>query len=158
MSRSLMAFVAVLALNGGGCNDRPPSGPIPVHPVNGQILYKGAPVPSALVIFHPAKEPAAAASKPGDEAPPGPPRPLGKTDAEGKFRLHTYVGDDGAPTGDYKVTVVLSGSGETRNVMTKEVSKALKGTLPVRYSDPKTTDLSAQVKEGVNELAAFELK
>src|SRR5260370_23778507 len=107
MSRRSFLLIAALAWSPGGCSDRPPSGPLPVHPVSGQVVYKGAPVPSALVVFHPANEPAPAASKPGDAAPSGPPRPLGKTDSEGKFRLHTYVGDDGAPAGDYAVTVVL---------------------------------------------------
>ena len=93
------------------------------------MTYKGKPVPDALVAFHPAGA-APAASKPGDGPPAGPPRPTGKTDAEGKFKLHTYVGDDGAPAGDYQVTVSFAGSAETRNFMAKDASKALNITLP----------------------------
>ncbi len=149
--RRLLPLASLLAL---ACDaSRPPSGPIPVHPVSGRVMYKGKPVPGALVAFHPAGA-APVASKPGD----GPPRPTGKTDADGKFALHTYVGDDGAPVGDYKVTVAFAGSAENRNVMAKDASKALNVTLPPRYADPGKSDLTATVKDGDNALAPFDLK
>ncbi len=151
--RRLLPLASLLAL---ACDDhRPPPGPIPVHPVSGRVTYKGKPVPGALVAFHPVAAPATGPAKPGEA---GPPRPTGKTDADGNFKLHSYVGDDGAPAGDYKVSVALAGSAETRNIMAKDASKTPNTTLPPRYADPGKSDLTATVGDGDNALAPFDLK
>jgi hypothetical protein len=138
------------------CDSAPPSGPIPVRPVSGGVTYKGKSVPGALVAFHAMNAPAP--SKPGEGESTGPPRPTGRTDAEGNFKLHTYVGEDGAPVGEYKVTIAYSGSSETRNVMAKDTSKALNITLPPKYADPEKSDLKASVKDGDNTIPPFDLK
>jgi hypothetical protein len=151
--RRLIPLASLLAV---ACDVAPPSGPIPVHPVTGAVTYKGKPVPGELVAFHPVAVPTP--SKPGEAAPPGTPRPTGKTDSDGKFRLHTYVGEDGAPVGEYKVTIAYAGSAETRNVMAKDTSKALNVTLPPKYADPAKSDLSATVKDGANAIPPFDLK
>ena len=148
----------VLALSALGCDSEPPSGPIPVHPVSGQVLSNGKPVPGALVIFHP-ETPAASTPqpKPGEESPRGAITPTGKTDSEGRFQLHTYVGDDGAPTGQYKVTVVLAGPSENRDFMAKNSAPVSTVTLPSKYADPERSGLSATVKPGDNVIPPYEL-
>jgi hypothetical protein len=50
----------------------------------------------------------------------------------------------GAPEGDYVVTITPS--------------KTHRLSIPVKYRDPKTSDLTAQVAEGVNTDVDFELK
>jgi hypothetical protein len=152
------ACVALFALTALACDGRPPSGPIPVHPVVGQVTYQGKPVPGALVVFHAANPSSAAPTRPGDDAPSGPPTPVGKTDADGKFKLHTYLGEDGAPVGSYRITVMLASGGEMRDIMTKQVAKAQTVPLPNKYADPKTSDITVDVKEGENQLSPFELK
>jgi hypothetical protein len=153
-----LSCVVLLSLSALSCDGSPPTGPIPVHPVAGQVTYQGKPVPGALVVFHAANPAATASTKPGEDAPTGPPTPVGKTDDDGKFRMHTYIGDDGAPAGSYKVTVTLAVGGETRDVMTKQVVKTQSVPLPLKYADPKTSDINADVKTGDNNLPTFELK
>jgi hypothetical protein len=153
-----LSCVVLLALSAVSCDGSPPTGPIPVHPVGGQVTYQGKPVPGALVVFHAANPAATASTKPGEDAPTGPPTPVGTTDADGKYKMHTYIGDDGAPVGSYKVTVTLALGGETRDVMTKQVAKTQSVPLPLKYADSKTSDIHVDVKAGDNDLPVFELK
>jgi hypothetical protein len=153
-----VALILSAGLTGLAC-DEAPRGPVPVFPVTGHVTYRGKPVPHALVVLHaPGANAAAPPSKPGDPGAIGPPKPLGTTDDEGKFQIHTYFGNDGAPAGSYRATVVLAGGGETRNVMAKQIVKTSATQIPAKYADPATTDLRVEVKEGPNELEAFDLK
>jgi hypothetical protein len=80
--------LAVLASSCGG-------GRKPVFPVRGQVLdAKGKPAAGALVIFHPVQP-----------DPKGPPKPVGRADEDGRFALTTYKEGDGAPAGEYVITV-----------------------------------------------------
>src|SRR5262249_21168952 len=66
----------------------------PTHPVVGKVVLNGQPVAGACGVFaSTAKE-------------PRPPRADAFTEADGSFVLSTYEAGDGAPVGDYKVTVV----------------------------------------------------
>ena len=147
----------LLCLTGLACEDRPPSGPIPVHPVSGQVTYRGRPVPDALVAFHRVDHDAPS-PKPGEGAGTSSPTPTGRTNAEGQFRLHTYVGDDGAPIGDYKVTVALAAPSEGRNFMAKVDPKAMTLAIPPKYTDPARSGLTATVQAGDNTIPPFDLK
>jgi hypothetical protein len=139
--------LGLLALAIAGCDDRPPTGSIPVHPVNGQLVYKGKPLADALVTFHPASA-----------SEPGPIKPTGRTDADGNFRLHSYVGDDGAPAGDYRVSVSVANTSESRNVMIKATRNANLVSLPPKFADPASSGLTATVRTGENALGTLELK
>src|SRR5580704_13649166 len=89
---------------------------VPVHRARGQVLYKGKPLPEALVVLRPV-EPA------GKDSSLHP--PTGRTDPEGKFQLHTYVGDDGAPAGSYLVAISISPAySETRDLMKNATATA----------------------------------
>ena len=107
----------------------------PVHPVKGKVLVQGWPAAGAFVLFTPVNEP--------PEAPD--PRPRAETQQDGSFVAFTYDANDGAPVGEYKVTVMWPG---------REESDRLRG----RYADSGTTRLRATVKEGPNELPPFELR
>ena len=78
-------------------------------------------------------------------------KPGGTSDAQGEFVLTTYTQDDGAPAGEYAVTVVW------RRPWTDAAGKPGPNLLPERYSKPDTSELRVRVKEGVNELT-LELK
>jgi hypothetical protein len=54
---------------------------------------EGSPIPHALVVLHPIEG--------SSEAP----KPRGTTDPEGRFQLTTYDTNDGAPEGQFVVTV-----------------------------------------------------
>ena len=68
-----------------------------------------------------------------------------KVDGQGNFSLTTYSSQDGAPVGEYSVTV------ELRPVVTKDGELELgPNVLPPQYSSPTTTKVQAQVAEGTN--------
>ena len=147
----LLVFLSV------ACDDTPPlAGSIPVHPVTGTVLVKGQPAADVQVTFHPANSAPKAPSQPGESSSPIP-SPSGKTNAEGKFQLHTYFGNDGAPVGEYTVSLSFAGSAETRDIMSKNQTTA-NVKIPAKYADPKKSGLVATVKEGNNEIAPFEIK
>ena len=87
---SVAAVVCLAALASSCSNGRKP-----VFPVHGQVLDASRkPAVGALVIFHPV-----------NADPKDPLKPLGKVDESGRFALTTYVAGDGAPAGDYTITL-----------------------------------------------------
>lgn len=130
-----LLFLAALGLSSCGGDGRKPT-----FPVAGRVLRDGKPVAHATVVFHPT-----------GAAEPDPVRPRGTTGADGSFALTTYDGNDGAPAGDYRVTVELwlsSGRGD----------EGPTSRLPTKYAKPDTSGLTATVNPGPTELKPFELK
>jgi hypothetical protein len=89
-----LAWAAIVAVAGlsAGCGPRT----LPqkqTHPVKGRIILNGKPASYVLVRFSPT-------GTEGVEA-------VGRTDRDGNFELRTYSneGNDGAATGEYKVTI-----------------------------------------------------
>src|SRR5207302_444447 len=72
------------------------SGRRPAYPVHGRVLFEGAPIANAQVVLHPLAE---------DKAHPV--RPTGRAAPDGSLTLTTYTAGDGAPEGEYAVTVEL---------------------------------------------------
>jgi hypothetical protein len=106
----------------------------PVHPVRGQLLVGGKPATGAFVYLVPINEP----------AEPVDPRPRAEVAPDGTIEFSMYGNKDGAPIGDYVVTVLWEGEGGYDQ---------LKG----QYLDPKKSKLRVTVKEGPNELPPFKL-
>ena len=111
----------------------------PVYPVRGQVFFQGKPTPGALVLFHPINDPN-----------PQAPRPHGRVDQDGHFTLSTYRADDGAPVGQYVVTIdwqkrIPGHSGGGPSLM------------PLRYRVPKESPLRATVGAETNNLPPFEI-
>lgn len=131
------AFLAVLALTVfcPACS----SSRKPVHPVRGQLLVDGRPAAQAQVLFHPAtKDPESL-------------QPAGQTDDQGYFDLTTYAKSDGAPEGDYTVTV-------TWFRIFRQGDEAVRhNVLPRRYAVPESSRLKVTVNKGKNELTALQL-
>lgn len=94
-----------------------------------------------MVVFHPLEAQVTEAMK-----------PVAYTDDGGRFRLTTDSPGDGAPAGDYAITIVCRE--KTRTGVEKVKGRNL---LPSRYSKPETSGLRYRVQEGKNELPAFEL-
>jgi hypothetical protein len=123
-----------------GAADRPE-----VLPVSGTVTYAGQPMAGATVTFKP------------EEA--GQPSAFGKTDAQGRFRLTTFVADDGAVPGSHTVTVqkytiVAPDVNEDDPDYDSSKVKATppKSHLPEKYSNPKTSGLTARVSAGENDV------
>jgi hypothetical protein len=125
-----------LALHCSACSsDRKP-----VQPVRGQILVDGRPAAQAQVLFHPAEG--------GDDAP----RPTGQTDDQGYFHLTSYRKGDGAPEGNYTVTVTWF------RVFARGRDDVVRyNVLPPRYAASQSSRLRATVAKGKNELTPLQL-
>ncbi len=115
-------------------SDRPP-----VYPVQGQVFYKGKPAVGALVMFHPV-----------NETDPQAARPHGQVDPEGAFVLSTYEVKDGAPAGEYVVTI------DWRRTIPGR-SGGGPSALPVQYGTPKQSPLRASIRTESNNLAPFQI-
>ena len=136
----LLAFATVCMLAAGhGCGKSEPPGSA-AHPVSGQVLVQQKPAKLASVVFYPKDEEKIRI------------RPRARTDSEGKFKLNSFGTEDGAPAGEYIVTIVWTGAEDEDN------RDDLPDRLQGRYSDPKTSPLKVTIKEGKNDLPPFHLK
>jgi hypothetical protein len=113
------------------------SGSAARYPVQGQVLVGDQPVADAMVVFHPQFE-----------TPPGQPKPLGITDAEGKFQLTTLQANDGALPGDYRITVEL----RQERLSGEELVRDGPNLLPAKYAKAETTPFAFTVGKQTNEV------
>jgi hypothetical protein len=130
------ALVSVLALAALSCGDGETRKP--VYPVRGQLFADGKPAAGAYALFHPASD-----------ADPHATRPHGQVDQDGTFVLSTYGANDGAPVGDYIVTL------EWRKTVPGHGPRG-PSLLPAEYGTPKESPLRASVKAESNNLPPFE--
>ena len=119
------------------------SGRKPVYPVKGQVLVNGKPAANAQILFHPA------------EGAPDELRPAGHTDDDGYFTLTSYVNGDGAPEGNYNVTVTWFRVYHGGNRGGTEVVRY--NALPQHYAQPTSSPLHTTVNKGSNVLPALQL-
>ncbi len=131
-TRAVIASAMLLAC---GCSSK-----VKMAPVTGQVFLGDKPAANATVTFHPIGGAAGAV------------RPTGHVDSDGTFHLTTYTVDDGAPVGDYRVTIVLF------NTIDKPSQpRTVVNELPGRYSNPETSELTATVTSGGAQLEPFKL-
>jgi hypothetical protein len=129
---------------------------VPVFPVRGKVLYRGRAAANAEVVFHPAEDDPRLAAL----------CIHGTADAEGVFELTTYRRGDGAPAGDYVVTVFWprprSGApvaGDSADPEDPESADLEGGDFfQGRYGSRSASKLRATVGEQENELPPFDLK
>lgn len=116
------------------------SGPA-VVPVSGKVLVDGKPAAKARLAFKPL----------GDRDPSAPPT-IAITEDDGTFRPTTILSHDGAPAGDYAVSV-------TWPAIKVDYGEEVEGAdrLRGKYASPEGSGLKAVVKAGGGELPTFEL-
>lgn len=133
--------VALLAfLISGACSKSGPTGSQKkVFLVRGKVLVGGQPAPGAFVLFVPVNEVKGSAE----------PRPRAYVQADGTFDLETYGAKDGAPAGDYLVSITWSQMADGRDDG--------EDRLRDRFSNAAKSGLTAKVTEGPNELPTFNL-
>jgi hypothetical protein len=119
-------------------------GRVQVYPVTGKVVVDGQPAEGADVVFYPTTPEVDGIKLPG---------PAGSTDANGVFRLRSYDPEDGAPAGEFKVTVVWPAPPPPNATGVFQVKDRLGG----RYANPQTSTLTARVEPGGGELPPFEL-
>jgi len=116
---------------------------VPVYPAQGKILFKGQPVPNAIVSLH-------ANTEELKEL-----HPNGVTGEDGVFTLTTYKKDDGAPAGDYKVTIFAKSRGEHPEDDGADV--IVRNLLPPKFLNPDTSGIAVSIAPGDNEIPDIEL-
>lgn len=139
--------MAALLLVANGCGD-PPAVEVPVHPARGNVLFRGKPVAGGAIYLHAVQSASQAF-----------PKPHARIAADGTFQLSTYRENDGAPPGEYTVTV------SWRVPVNKQAADELKEEdwdqgreqLPARYQNPQKSGLRITITPGQNELPPLRL-
>lgn len=134
------AALVLMALGMVGCGGEG-AARLPVHPVEGVVTRDGKPLANALVALHP-KTPQA-----GHEI-----APRAQTDESGQFKVTTYDTNDGAPEGEYAVTVQYY-----QLIQNGTSSEPGPNVLSPKIALPSTTDIVVKVASGPNKLAPIEV-
>jgi hypothetical protein len=112
----------------------------PTQPLRGQVFFEDQPAVGASVVLHPL------------DGPDPRVRPSGKVDKDGWYTLSTYRLNDGAPMGNYAVTIVWLPEGSRGGGPDKPPDK-----LGGRYEDPESSGLSVRIDKDTTELPVFRL-
>jgi hypothetical protein len=149
LGAALMMVLMVIAVGCYSGTRRPPT-----YPVTGTVTMKGQPLAGATVVFVPAE---GATHEPA----------TGITDAAGHFKLSTFLADDGAQEGEYRVKIAkydtkaptkadkeqyLSYEEEQkRSFPTDELpTPPSKNLLAKKYESETTSGLTHTVTKGTN--------
>ncbi len=135
----LSFFVALLAFAGCAKDDK-----VKLYPVKGKVIVDGKPVEGALLTMY------AKSSEPKLQQ-----AVTATTKSDGSYAVGTYEPEDGAPAGEYTVTIFHFPPDAQAIMMRTGVVPNL---LPAQYSDPMKSSLTIEVKEQANEIAPFKLK
>jgi len=133
-----VVLFASLALTLTSCAREPPR--VPVYATRGTVLFQKKPAPKAVVVLRPVSSGALKQLL-----------PHGEVGSDGTFQIGTYDLTDGAPVGEYVVTITWP---ETK---TDPAGEEVVGgdRLKGRYNDAAKGQWKVQIKEGSNELPPF---
>ncbi len=130
-ARRFAGLALVAALCGCGAKER-------LHPVEGKLFIGGQPAANAKIAFHPL----------GGSAPRAL-IPVGVTRPDGSYSLMCRAPGDGAPAGEYVVTLIWPDVALVQDECVEEVAHdRLKG----RYADAAKSPLRATVAPGRNDI------
>jgi hypothetical protein len=136
-----LPFLVLLIVGCGQADD----GKVQRVPVNGTLLVKSVPAVGARIVFYPKDEALRGT---------GMPTPGGTTEEDGSFSLTSYEPGDGAPVGDYVVTVVWREEiPEGKSLDTFQPKDRLNG----RYASPDKSALSVSIPEGGGTLPPIQI-
>lgn len=109
-----------------------------VYPVAGTVTVSGQPAANAMVAFHPLERAGSQTAL-----------PVASTGPDGGYRLMTYAAGDGAPAGEYAVTVVWPDDSQPRDECADVVTH---DRFQGRYADPARSPWRVTVGPGTNEV------
>jgi hypothetical protein len=114
------------------------------------MFKKTTPPAGALVVFHPT-DPAAEKAIGG--------KPFGKVKEDGTFTLTTYAEGDGAPEGEYGVTIDWRGTAKGKATLSFGESEGGGGQplLNPKYSNPQQPAFKVTVKKGQPNEVTFDV-
>lgn len=130
----LLPFVALLFGCRGG-EQRPE-----VYPVEGRLTVSGQPAEGALLSLHPVG---------GENFDQRGSRPWATVEADGSFAVSTYGEGDGAPAGEYAVSVVWLENPNSASPADK---------LDGRFANPQQSQWRVHVQEGENVLEPYSIE
>ena len=136
LKNTILAFTIGAACCLSGCGERETR--LPTHKVVGKVTQKGVGLANATIVFH-AKQP-----------PDGFIKPRATTNANGEFELTTYEAGDGAPVGEYELTV--------ERWLFESPEVGAKNRLPSKLGSPSTSGLKATVAAMNNMLPPIEVR
>jgi hypothetical protein len=134
------AVLAAVVLSAVGCGSGGENH-VAVHRVQGVIQFRGLAMEGAFVSLHP------------KSATDGVPTPRATVAKDGTFTVTTYNGNDGAPEGDYVVTVQWYKPVQVGNDLVGGPN-----VLPAKYASAKTSDVQIRVAAGENRLRPLQLR
>jgi hypothetical protein len=130
-----VVFLALSTLALGSCSGRPR-----LYPAHGKLLVDEEPATGAVLVFNPV-----------DTTNPKLVRPYGHVDQEGSFTLSSFKQNDGAPAGDYIVTV------QWRRKRKSPFEPDGPDKLQGRYADIHQSDLHIHLDAKPNDLEPIRL-
>jgi hypothetical protein len=119
-------------------------GRVAVFAAHGVALYEGRSMAGAVIFLHPV-----------DEREPDFPLPQATVSADDSYVVGTYGRDDGAPAGEYRVTVQWFAKLTNPE---NDDGRLPPNLLPQQYARADTSGLSVRIEEGDNTLPALELR
>lgn len=137
------ALLAAILLTSAGIAGCSKDNRVPVFPVKGAVVVQGIKADNAQLMLH-AVDPKTVEGLTT--------RPMAIAGADGTFAVTTYVTGDGAPAGEYIVTV------EWRNKAEGALDAGAPDKLGGRYANPASSPLRMKVEKQPNEWPPFELK
>ena len=129
-----------------GCGQPQEPGPRVVYPARGTATFRGRPIPDATVRLHPI-------APPSDGKPVFVPR--GRVGENGEFVVTTYRPGDGAPAGEYGIS--LSWQGSLKGI-DEELEDRLPERLPRKYTSPRSSGLKVVITKGDNQLPEINIR
>ncbi|MEY3174717.1 MAG: hypothetical protein RLZZ436_2631 [Planctomycetota bacterium] len=137
--QTALHLVLVTTLGLAGCSEKS-AWEVP-YPVKGSLTFRGKPVAEADIVLFPE-----------DPSWPETVRPRARTKADGTFDVWTWQQGDGAPAGNYKVTLV-----HHEVAISKGAVVAKPNDLPPKYERHQTSDIRVTIVPGENQIPAFSL-
>jgi hypothetical protein len=138
-----LTLIFALILLGFGCGGKQNANRPRVHPVGGKILFAGKAAVGAQVVLYEK-----------DQTGKTTYRPHGTVGTDGTYHLTTFATNDGAPDGEYAITVTwpsppVKGQGEDEEGPDR---------FAKRYADCRRPAAQVKVTRETSELAPLELK
>lgn len=110
------------------------------YPARGTITINGEPPEGAVVTFYPV----------GEDVDQRKSKPWAIVNADGSYTLQTYEQEDGAPAGEYQVTIKWPWD-------VTDMAQAMTDRLGKAYSNPESSEWKFTIAEDDNELPPIEI-